>query len=480
MFVRGHRRPMSNALVGGRRRERGPPFPTSPDGGPLKTKAGIAAALAAAMLLTGGAAAASADTYTVLGCAAGWEAHADPGSTAANACGGGGGLTAELSGAGPWEAGTFAYQRFTAPPGTRVARVTVRRTTQGMTKGTLRSFSYTLSADGKAIEACAPGPTDTCTGDLDGPVDAVGLDAGSVLFSFGCGADDPNQCAAAGGLPPRATLTDPSIVLRDPAAPAVARRTIADDGERTGRLRLAYDATDAGGGVYRTVVRVDGKVHSTDAVGGTCADARPDDADAYEFTTPVPCPATATRGVDLDVLALPLEEHAIEVAVEDAAGNSTTVYGPVVLPHRNGDVPGGSSGGGSGGSGGVTGAGAKPASGANARLRAWFVANHAKAYTSLYGRRVVVRGRLLTKGGRAVGGARLDVYHEVGGRLRRLGKTGLKTRPDGRLTLILPLNLDTRRIVLAYRAFRPGPITSRRTLKLTVRDRTGQLVRRVR
>src|SRR5204863_406279 len=83
-----------------------------------------------------------------------------------------------------------------------------------------------------------------------------------------------------------------------------------------------------------------------------------------------------------------------------------------------------------------------------------------------------VRGRLLTKGGRAVGGARLDVYHEVGGRLRRLGKTGLKTRPDGRLTLILPLNLDTRRIVLAYRAFRPGPITSRTTLKLAVRDRT--------
>ena len=55
----------------------------------------------------------------------------------------------------------------------------------------------------------------------------------------------------------------------------------------------------------------------------------------------------------------------------------------------------------------------------------------------------------------------------------------VKTRPDGRLTLILPLNLDTRRIVLAYRAFRPGPITSQIGLKLTVYDRNGQLVRKV-
>jgi hypothetical protein len=441
----------------------------------LKTKAGIAAALAAALML-GGVPTAGADTYTVLGCAAGWEGHADPGTTASNACASGGGLVAELSGGGPWEAGAFAYHRFAAPAGTRIARVTVHRTTQGMPKGTLRSFSYTLAADGKAVEACAPGPTDTCTGDLDGTVDAVGLDAGQLLFSFGCGADDPNQCSSS-GLTPRATLTAPAIVLRDPAAPAVTARTITDDGERTGRLRLAYGASDVGGGVYRTVVRVDGKVHGVDPVGGTCADAKPDDADAYQFATPVPCPATATRGVDLDVLALPLEEHAIEVAVEDAAGNATTVYGPVVLPHRNGDVPGGSGGGPN--AGGVTGASGTPGSGKDARLKTWFVANHAKTYTSRYGRRVVVRGQLKTKAGRAVGGARLDVYHEVGGRLRRLGKTGLKTRPDGRLTLILPLNLDSRRIVIAYRAFRPGPITSRSTMKLTVRDGKGRVVRRV-
>jgi hypothetical protein len=438
-------------------------------------QAGTAAASAAVIAL-GAAGAASADTYTVRGCAAGWEAHADQGAAATDACATGGGLTAALVGPGPWDGGTFAYHRFTAPAGTRIARVTLGRVTQGMPVGSVRSFSYTLSADGKTIEACAPGPTDTCTGNLSGPLDAVGLDAAAVLFSFGCGADDPNVCATVNGVAPQATITDPQVVLRDPAPPTVTARTVTDDGDTSGRLKLSYVAGDVGGGVYRTVVRVDGKVAAADPVGGTCADVDPTDADAYEFGAPAPCPASASRSVDFDVLKLPLAEHAVEVDVEDAAGNSTPVYGPVVLPKSNGDVAGTTPGTGTGT--GVGGASTTPVTGKDAKLDAWFVSNDKRTLTSRYGHRVVIRGILRTKAKKAVGGARLDVYHEVGSKLRKLSKTGLKTRSDGRLTLILPLNLDTRRIVLAYRAFRPGPITSQLGLKLTVRDRGGKLVQR--
>jgi hypothetical protein len=452
------------------------PNTTHFSGGPLFRQAGTAVAVAAALVLgAAGAAGADTGTYTVAGCAAGWEAHADQGSAATDACATGGGLTAQLVGPGPWDGGTFAYHRFTAPAGTRIARVTLGRSTQGMPVGTVRSFSYTLSADGKTIEACAPGPTDTCTGNLAGPLDAVGLDAAAVLFSFGCGADDPNVCTAIPGQPPSATITDPHVVLRDPAPPTVLSKTVTDNGETSGRVRLTYAAADVGGGVYRTVVRVDGKPVAVDPVGGACADINPANDDPYEFGAPAPCPASATRGVDFDVLKLPLAEHAVEIDVEDAGGNSTAVYGPVVLPKANGTV-----GGGSGATTpGVGGAGSAPVTGLDAKLKIWFDKNKKTAYTSRYGHRVVIRGQLRTKANKAVAGARLDVYHEVGGKLRKLSKTGLKTRTDGRLTLILPLNLDTRRIVLAYRAFRPGKITSQMTLKLTVRDRNGKLVRKI-
>jgi hypothetical protein len=442
-------------------------------------QAGTVAAMAVALAL-GAVGGAGADTYTVRGCAAGWEAHADQGAAATDACATGGGLTAQLVGPGPWDGGTFAFHRFTAPAGTRIARLTLGRVTQGMPVGSVRTFSYALSADGKTIEACAPGPNDNCTGNLSGAVDAVGLDAASVLFSFGCGADDPNRCTATAGTP-LATITDPRVVLRDPVAPVVTSKAVADSGASSGRVRLTYGASDVGGGVYRTVVRVDGKVVAADPIGGACGDVDASDDDPYEFAAPSPCPATATRGVDYDVLKLPLAEHAVEVDVEDAAGNATAVYGPVVLPKANGTVPGAGAGGGTGGpQTGVSGQGSAPATGKDARLRAWFVKNRKRSYTSRYGTRVVVRGILRTKAGKAVSGARLDVYHEVGGKLRRLGKTGLKTRPDGRVTLILPIDLDTRRIVLAYRAFRPGPITSQTTLRLTVRDRHGRLVRHIR
>ncbi len=105
-----------------------------------------------------------------------------------------------------------------------------------------------------------------------------------------------------------------------------------------------------------------------------------------------------------------------------------------------------------------------------ARLRMWFVKapNRGRRYTSRYGTRVVTRGTLRTRSGRGVRGGEIDVYHIRRDGRRRLVKTGLKSRRFGRLTLILPNNLDTRTIEYAYRAVRPGPITSRVRLRLTV------------
>jgi hypothetical protein len=132
------------------------------------------------------------------------------------------------------------------------------------------------------------------------------------------------------------------------------------------------------------------------------------------------------------------------------------VFGPVQFPKTNSGVSGASTP-------------AQLANVRNATLKMWFVKarNHGRRYKSKLGQRVVTRGVLLGRDGRGIQGARVDVYHIRKGKPRLL-KTGLKSRSGGKLTLILPLNVDTRRIEFAYRALRPGPITSRQRLSLVV------------
>jgi hypothetical protein len=157
---------------------------------------------------------------------------------------------------------------------------------------------------------------------------------------------------------------------------------------------------------------------------------------------------------EVDVRTLSPGPHGVELAIEDAAGNQTAIYGPTEFPRANG-----------------TNASTK------ASLRTWFAKGTRRLgtkVTSRLGRRVVTRGILRNERGVGIQGARIDVYHVRKGK-RRLLKTGLKTRAGGALTLILPNDVDTRSIQYAYRAVRPGPITSRQTLRLNVRKRNGKL-----
>jgi hypothetical protein len=245
------------------------------------------------------------------------------------------------------------------------------------------------------------------------------------------------------------------VGLQDPAAPVVSNVRVIDDGDRSGKLTVSYDAADIGGGLYRAVIQVDGTTTQTVALApAPCSDVNPSDSDPYQFNVPVPCPATiAGAQASVDVRSLPAGPHGIQIAVEDAAGNATAIYGPVEFPRPNV----------------TTGSSVTTAEVLRGQLRMWFVKarHHSRHYKSRYGTRVVTRGVLRTPEGRAIQGARIDVYHIRNGK-RRLLKTGLKSRGGGKLTLILPLNVDTRTIEYAYRALRPGPITSRQRLHLTV------------
>jgi hypothetical protein len=100
-------------------------------------------------------------------------------------------------------------------------------------------------------------------------------------------------------------------------------------------------------------------------------------------------------------------------------------------------------------------------------------------YTSRFGTRTVTRGRLVTCGSnpRPIVGARIDVVHVLPGNKRRR-KTGLRSRANGLLTLILPIDLKSRKIEYAYRPnLNTTRVTSRRTLTLTVKNKTGKILR---
>lgn len=95
-----------------------------------------------------------------------------------------------------------------------------------------------------------------------------------------------------------------------------------------------------------------------------------------------------------------------------------------------------------------------------------------KVAESEYGNRIVTRGRLVNCSGKSIVGGRIDVFHIIKGRKVRIRKTGIRSRALGRLTLILPLNLTTRKIIFEYRGnLADAKVTSKQTLALTVRHR---------
>jgi hypothetical protein len=406
-------------------------------------------------------AAASADSYLVTSChdplgqpnaAAGWNASGTAGGVTVNTCGqpGNGSLGAALPAAKPLGNSTASW-RFDAPPGTRIVRVTARRSTIGLGPSTEpQDISYLMRTNNALLENCTPSPNSSCVADLTAPLDKQGLDGSYVEFRVLC-TNAGLTCTRPLGV----QASHMYVGLEDPSAPAVSDVRVIDSGDRSGRLTVSYSAADVGGGLYRTLIKVDGKVAQTVALGpAPCSDVNPTDPDPYEFNVPVPCPATvAGTQATVDVRSLPAGPHGIEIAVEDAAGNDTTVHGPIQFPRPNV----------------TTGSSVTTAQALRGRLRMWFVKApyRGRHYRSRFGTRVVTRGLLRTPEGRAIQGARIDVYHIRNGQ-RRLLKTGLKSRSGGKLTLILPLNVDTRTIEFAYRALRPGPITSRQRLRLTV------------
>lgn len=103
-----------------------------------------------------------------------------------------------------------------------------------------------------------------------------------------------------------------------------------------GAAGLSIHAFDAGGGVYRAALAVDGEEVSRQVLdtGGSCVDVEPSNDDPYEFGTSQPCPLSTDATIQLDTTAFDDGQHTLSATVEDAAGNAAVVFDGTVQTHN--------------------------------------------------------------------------------------------------------------------------------------------------
>jgi hypothetical protein len=143
-------------------------------------------------------------------------------------------------------------------------------------------------------------------------------------------------------------LSNTRVTLGDDNAPSVASATGAATTEDvlTGTMRLAYAATDTGGGVARFRLYVDGHPTVDHVVDNSTGHCEPLDASgaSWVFGHSLPCPTSVNTTESIDTTQIPDGQHVIEARVVDAAQREATVIsreGVVVANHppANSAVP---------------------------------------------------------------------------------------------------------------------------------------------
>jgi hypothetical protein len=455
-----------------------------------RTTAALAASFALAMLATL-ATEARAGTYHVYSCRMpdgqaapvdGWVGSVAPGGAfddyALNTCSEGGSLIAALGDATIHAAEVDrSTWTFAIPPALRLTAATFWRSDETEGGFGVNSTYETWLASpniNEPFDECIYTQGCTSSGDASSPMaesNRVAVPSsrlGSAVYvNASCAGAVGRECPAgqgdSNGFATALYLYAANLTLEQSEGPHVSAVT----GELTsapvirGQSDVAFDATDAGSGVYEAVFSVDGlTVQRTviDGNGGRCRDVGETSDGAPAFLYVQPCLASASADVPFDSTSVANGAHHLVVDVIDPAGNAAPVLDRTVTianPPPPG-VPG-------------------PPNGSNASTQAtmsvrWSATRRATLLSG-YGRSQAVIGRLTGPGGTPIAGAAIDVRAmPASAGAKAVALSSPHTDSTGRFRVRLRRGASSRTLGFAYRAHVGDalPIVTR-TLRLRVR-----------
>jgi hypothetical protein len=398
----------------------------------------------------------------------GWSSFAAGGGYGSNvgtSCSPGSPAYAILSTAAAVGVGANETLQYTPPSGSRLigGSVDVSLFADGFgfdASGTAVAYSPEYAYNGSNVFfQCASGLTPCSAGsnDYSGVLGIPGNRGGNLYLSAGCGGDAGQTCDDGGseGAWSLVRLWWASLLLSSEATPtgsALGGTLLTPNAEGTAELTL--NAADPGGpGVYVVVVQIDGKTMysgTPNSNGGKCVAVGSSGA-ALMFDYNQPCPASESVDLPISTTSLPNGQHTLKVIVQDAAGNTATVYdGSISTRQPASNSLGALPGPGSSGSSVVA---AAVANGTSASRTARITLGVKHRITRSYRDRALhVSGRLLDGEGQPIAGATLNILQQVDGQASESVIGHARTRGNGTF-LADVAGGPTRTVQIAYRAY---------------------------
>jgi hypothetical protein len=133
----------------------------------------------------------------------------------------------------------------------------------------------------------------------------------------------------------RMDVSSTTLLLDDSTVPTVSdlAGSLVQGGALRGSTEASFVASDKGPGVYSAWLLIDGIEQSRtllDSNNGWCTNLEQTSNGTRSFSHPDPCAETVSANLTFDTTALTDGQHSIQMKVDDASGNTTTVYNATV------------------------------------------------------------------------------------------------------------------------------------------------------